>query len=403
MGDERKWIYAFGDGTAEGEASATGLLGGKGAGLAQMSRLGIPVPPGFTLTTEVCNHYNAHGGSYPEGVEEQFEAQLANLEALLGRGFGSAENPLLLSVRSGAKISMPGMMDTILNLGLNDDIVAAQVGAGWDERFLYDCYRRLIGMYGDVVMGVPHHGFEEILGDVRSREAVATDAEISAEGLREVIARSLAYVESSGDAPFPQDPKEQLWGAVSAVFRSWNVRRAREYRRLHGIPEDLGTGVNVQTMVFGNRGPDCATGVAFTRDPSTGENTIYGEYLVNAQGEDVVAGIRTPRQIVDPASGGLERDFPEAFAELLRVAKTLEAERRDMQDVEFTIEDRKLYMLQTRAGKRSGPAAVRIAAEMVDEGLIDRREALLRVDATHAAQILGEGRGSPRPDGVRRG
>ncbi len=244
---------------------------------------------------------------------------------------------------------MPGMMDTILNLGLNDEIVRAQAGKGWDERFLHDCYRRLIAMYCDVVLGVSHAGFEAILADVRSAEAVESDAEISSDGLRQVIDRSLAYVEEN-DAAFPQDPMEQLWGAVAAVFKSWNVRRAREYRRLHGISEEAGTAVNVQTMVFGNRGADCATGVAFTRDPSTGEKVIYGEYLINAQGEDVVAGIRTPRPILDPDGGGLEADFPKAFAMLIEVCETLERERREMQDVEFTIEEGELYMLQTSAG-----------------------------------------------------
>jgi pyruvate,orthophosphate dikinase len=397
-----KWIYAFGGGTAEGRADQIRLLGGKGAGLAQMSRLGIPVPPGFTLTTEVCHLYHERGERYPEGLDAEFEAQLATLEALLGRGFGSQEDPLLLSVRSGAPISMPGMMDTILNLGLNDEIVEAQLGAGWDPRFLRDCYRRLIGMYGNVVMGVPHRGFEEILGEVRAAEGATIDAEISAEGLERVIRRSLDYIAGQG-SPFPQDPRDQLWGAVSAVFRSWNVKRAREYRRLHGISEDLGTGVNVQAMVFGNRGPDCATGVAFTRDPSTGEKTIYGEYLVNAQGEDVVAGIRTPKQILDP-EGGLAADFPQAFRQLVEVCATLEAERREMQDVEFTIEAGKLYMLQTRAGKRSGPSAVRIAAEMVEEGLIDRSTALLRVDGTHVAQMLApEFEASERQAAIERG
>ena len=385
MGEKR--IYAFGGGTAEAEGTEIDLLGGKGAGLAQMSRLGIPVPPGFTLTTEVCHLYHENGGSYPDDLDGEFQDQLHRLEELQGKTFGDSKNPLLVSVRSGSPISMPGMMDTILNLGLNGEIVEAQVEAGWDERFLFDCYRRLIGMYADVVMGVPHSGFEAILGEVRTREGVQSDSEISAAGLREVIDRSLAYVEEHGP-PFPQDPMEQLWGAVSAVFESWNIRRAREYRRLHGISEDLGTGVNVQTMVFGNRGPECATGVAFTRDPSTGENVIYGEYLINAQGEDVVAGIRTPHQIVGTDGEGLKADFPEAFESLQTVCDTLEHERREMQDVEFTIEDGTLYMLQTRSGKRSGPAAVRIAVEMVEEGLIDARQGLMRVDGTHVAQML---------------
>jgi len=283
---------------------------------------------------------------------------------------------------------MPGMMDTVLNLGLNDEIVAAQLESGWDGRFLRDCYRRLIGMYGDVVLGVPHAGFERILIEVREREGASYDAEISSEGLAEVIQRSEDYIAEHGQ-PFPQDPMVQLMGAISAVFESWNVQRARDYRRLHDLPEDSGTGVNVQTMVFGNRGPRCATGVAFTRDPSTGENTIYGEYLINAQGEDVVAGIRTPKSIAaSDGQAGLEESFPESLASLKDVCLTLEKERHEMQDVEFTIEDDHFFMLQTRTGKRSGPAAVRIAVEMVDEGLISREEAFRRIDASHVAQML---------------
>jgi pyruvate,orthophosphate dikinase len=387
MSGSPKRIYFFGGGTAEGSGSDKELLGGKGAGLAQMSSLGVPVPPGFTVTTEACKEYHAAGGVFPEGFDEEFRQQLDKLEQLVGRTFGDPRNPLLLSVRSGGPVSMPGMMDTVLNLGMNDALVAAQIESGWDERFLRDCYRRLIGMYGDVVMGVPHSGFEKILAEVREREGASYDAEISAAGLKEVGERSLEYIRESG-AEFPQDPMTQLMGGVRAVFDSWNVQRARDYRRLHGLTEDSGTGVNVQTMVFGNRGSRCATGVAFTRDPSTGENTIYGEYLVNAQGEDVVAGIRTPQPIAPAEGGGLGELFPEAFAALKDVCVTLEQERQEMQDVEFTIEDEMLYMLQTRTGKRSGPAAVRIAVEMVEEGLISREEAFRRIDASHITQML---------------
>jgi pyruvate,orthophosphate dikinase len=383
-----KWIYFFGDGSAEGRGDQKELLGGKGAGLAEMSGLGIPVPPGFTLTTEACIHYHANDKHYPDGLESQFEEQLHRLEELQGRRFGDSQNPLLLSVRSGGPVSMPGMMDTVLNLGLNGDIVEAQIAAGVDPRFIRDCYRRLLTMYGDVVLGVPHSSFEEVLAQEREEEGVATDYEISAEGLARIVEAFEQIIEASGK-PFPKEPIDQLWGGVRAVFDSWNVRRAREYRRLHGLPEDSGTGVNVQTMVFGNRGPDCATGVAFTRDPATGEKRIYGEYLVNAQGEDVVAGIRTPHSILPhDGSSGLGDDFPVAFETLEQVCATLEDHRRDMQDVEFTIEHGKLYMLQTRDGKRTGAAAVRVAVEMEEEGRISEAEALSRVVPEQLNQLL---------------
>jgi pyruvate,orthophosphate dikinase len=383
-----KYVYFFGGGSAEGRGDQKELLGGKGAGLAEMSGLGLPVPPGFTLTTEACIHYHANDGNYPEGLKEEFAAQLHRLEELQGQKFGDPEDPLLLSVRSGGPVSMPGMMDTVLNLGLNDDIVAAQIEKGVDSRFIRDCYRRLLTMYGDVVMGVPHARFEEILAKTRQEEGVATDYEISAEGLAKVVEAFEKVIEENA-GPFPQDPMEQLWGGVKAVFDSWNVQRARDYRRLHGLTEDSGTGVNVQTMVFGNRGPDCATGVAFTRNPATGEHRIYGEYLVNAQGEDVVAGIRTPHQIA-PTNGdkGLGGEFPEAFRDLEGVCKTLEQHRKEMQDVEFTIQHEKLYMLQTRSGQRTGAAAVRIAGEMVEEGLIDQQEALHRVHPDQLTQMM---------------
>ncbi len=384
----QKYVYFFGGGSAEGQGDQKELLGGKGAGLAEMSGLGLPVPPGFTVTTEACIHYHAHGGLYPDGLEEEFALQLARLEQQMGRRFGDPEDPLLLSVRSGGPVSMPGMMDTVLNLGLNDEIVGTQVERGTDPRFIRDCYRRLLSMYGDVVLGVPHRRFEEALAAVREREGVKLDSEISASGLAAVTAAYSKIIAEHG-RPFPEAPLEQLWGGVRAVFDSWNVRRARDYRRLHGLPEDSGTGVNVQTMVFGNRGADCATGVAFTRDPASGERRIYGEFLTNAQGEDVVAGIRTPLSILPiDGRGGLGELFPEAFAELERVCATLERHRREMQDVEFTIEHGKLYMLQTRDGKRTGAAAVRIAVDMVEEGLIESRQALNRVTPDQLGQLM---------------
>jgi pyruvate,orthophosphate dikinase len=383
-----KHVYAFGGGTAEGEGSQKDLLGGKGAGLAEMSRLGIPVPPGFTITTEVCAYYHQHGGTYPEGLEREVAEHLARVEELTGQRFGDPRNPLLVSVRSGAARSMPGMMDTVLNLGLNAAIIQALIAQGVDERFLLDAYRRLLTMYGDVVLGVPHHSFEKILGDARKRQGAANDFELTPESLRGVVA-DFERIIAEGGRPFPQEPQEQLWGAIGAVFESWNNPRAREYMRLEKITGLLGTAVNVQTMVFGNRGADCATGVAFTRNPATGERRVFGEYLVNAQGEDVVAGIRTPKDIV-PADGhgGLAADFPEAHRQLGEICGRLERHFRDMQDVEFTIQHSTLYMLQTRAGKRTGPAAIRIAVEMVEEGLIDQREALDRVQPTQLAQML---------------
>ncbi len=382
----KKYVYFFGGGSAEGKGDQKELLGGKGAGLAEMSGLGLPVPPGFTLTTEACIEYHAAGRSLPLGLEDQFAEQLAKLEELQGRKFGDPEDPLLLSVRSGGPVSMPGMMDTVLNLGLNDDIVAAQIAKGIDPRFIRDCYRRLLTMYGDVVLGVPHARFEQVLARTREAEGVATDYEISADGLAQVITAFEEVIADQGK-PFPLDPLEQLWGGAKAVFDSWNVQRARDYRRLHGLPEDSGTGVNVQTMVFGNRGTDCATGVAFTRDPASGEDKIYGEFLINAQGEDVVAGIRTPLAI-GAEEGGLREEFPEAYDSLVEVCKTLENHRRDMQDVEFTIEHRQLYMLQTRDGKRTGAAAVRIAVEMEEQGFFDQTEALRRVDPNQLVQLL---------------
>jgi pyruvate,orthophosphate dikinase len=383
-----KHIYAFGGDTAEGAGKGKELLGGKGYGLAEMSLLGIPVPPGFTITTEVCTYYQAHESKYPETLEKEVEEHLKRVEERLGQRFGDPENPLLVSVRSGAPMSMPGMMDTILNLGLNDEIVKAWIAKGQDPRFVMDAYRRLLSMYGDVVLSVPHHDFEQVLTEAREKEGVATDAELSKEALG-VIACKYAGLIADHGTPFPQDPKAQLWGAIGAVFESWNNRRAREYRRLNHIPDHLGTAVNVQAMVFGNNGNDCATGVAFTRNPATGERGVFGEYLTNAQGEDVVAGIRTPKPILSAdGKSGLGADFPEAHDGLQAVCRRLEQHFHDMQDVEFTIQHGKLYMLQTRTGKRTGPAALRIAVDMVEEGLIDEREALKRVEPSHLEQLL---------------
>jgi pyruvate,orthophosphate dikinase len=383
-----KHIYAFGGGTADGRGDQKALLGGKGAGLAEMSRLGIPVPPGFTLTTEVCTWFQEHEGTYPPVLERELEEHLRQLEERTGQRFGDAANPLLVSVRSGAPMSMPGMMDTVLNLGLTQQLVEAWTERGADARFVLDAWRRLLTMYGDVVLGVEHAAFEEILAAARAEHQAASDNELPPAALRGVADRFKKLIAEHG-RPFPEEPREQLAGAIGAVFASWNNRRAREYRRINGISDRLGTAVNVQAMVFGNRGNDCATGVAFTRNPATGEARVYGEYLVNAQGEDVVAGIRTPRPIVDLDGGrGLAEDFPQADRELREVCARLERHYRDMQDVEFTIQHDRLYMLQTRGGKRTGPAAVRIAAELVDEGIISPREAVSRVKPQDLVQVL---------------
>ena len=333
-----KYVYAFGAGSAEGDGSQKNLLGGKGAGLAEMSRLGNPVPPGFTITTEVCAWFDEHGGSYPEGLDREVEQHLALLEERTGQRFGDPGDPMLVSVRSGAAKSMPGMMDTVLNLGLSDSIVEALIARGVDERFVLDSYRRLLTMYGDVVLEVPHSAFEKILGDARTRQGATNDFELTPESLRGVVADFKRIIAESGK-PFPQEPREQLWGAIRAVFQSWNNPRAREYRKIEKITGLLGTAVNVQSMVFGNRGSDCATGVAFTRNPATGEHGIFGDYLINAQGEDVVAGIRTPKDIAPgEGKGGLGADFPEAYRQLEEVGANLERHFRDMQDLEFTIQ-----------------------------------------------------------------
>ncbi|MFM2045836.1 MAG: hypothetical protein RLY86_4412 [Pseudomonadota bacterium] len=390
-----KWVYSFGEGKAEGRAEMKNLLGGKGANLAEMSNLGLPVPPGFTITTEVCTYYYANGRHYPGELEAQVRAALGEVERIVGMRFGDAENPLLVSVRSGARASMPGMMDTVLNLGLNDVTVQGLARRSGDARFAYDSYRRFIQMFGNVVLDVDHHRFEDVLEEVKRDRGFDLDTELKAEDWQAVIQGYKAVVEEDLGSPFPQDPTEQLWGAIGAVFGSWMNQRAITYRRLHDIPADWGTAVNVQAMVFGNMGDDCATGVAFTRNPSTGDNRFYGEYLINAQGEDVVAGIRTPQHltIAGKQENGstlpaMEESMPEVFRQLDAVRTRLETHYRDMQDIEFTVQQGKLYMLQTRTGKRTAAAALKIAVDMAREGLIDEKTAVLRVEPKSLDQLL---------------
>ncbi|MDR3421299.1 MAG: pyruvate, phosphate dikinase [Xanthobacteraceae bacterium] len=390
-----KWVYAFGGGKAAGRAGMRNLLGGKGAGLAEMAQLGLPVPPGFTITTEVCTYFYANGKNYPKDLKRQVEAALAEIGRITGKKFGDAENPLLVSVRSGARASMPGMMDTVLNLGLNDVTVAALAAKSGDLRFAYDSYRRFITMYSDVVLGIAHHHFEEILDEHKDRNGYTLDTDLNAADLEEVVARFKERVEAEGAKPFPQDPHAQLWGAIGAVFGSWMNQRAITYRRLHAIPESWGTAVNVQAMVFGNMGETSATGVAFTRNPSTGEKKLYGEFLINAQGEDVVAGIRTPQEITEEArkeagsdKPSMEAALPLAFAELKRIHAALEKHYRDMQDLEFTVEQGKLSMLPTGGGKRTAKAALRIAVELAKEKLISKEEAVTRIDPAALDQLL---------------
>ncbi len=394
-GKKGKWVYAFGGGKAAGRAGMRNLLGGKGAGLAEMAQLGLPVPPGFTITTEVCTYFYDHGKNYPKDLKAQVEAALAEVGRITGKKFGDGENPLLVSVRSGARASMPGMMDTVLNLGLNDVTVAALAAKSGDWRFAYDSYRRFITMYSDVVLGIAHHHFEEILDEHKDRSGFTLDTDLEAADWEQLIGEFKKSVETETGKPFPQDPHEQLWGAIGAVFSSWMNQRAITYRRLHAIPENWGTAVNVQAMVFGNMGETSATGVAFTRNPSTGERKLYGEFLINAQGEDVVAGIRTPQEITEEArrhSGSnkpsMETAMPHAFAELKRIQGSLETHYRDMQDLEFTVEQGKLWMLQTRSGKRTGKAALRIAVELAQEKLITRDEAVTRIDPAALDQLL---------------
>ncbi|MDP3523660.1 MAG: pyruvate, phosphate dikinase [Hoeflea sp.] len=390
-----KWVYTFGDGQAEGSAADKNLLGGKGANLAEMCNLGLPVPPGLTITTDACVWFYENGRKMPDGLEKAVTEALVKVGAIAGRTFGDREKPLLLSVRSGARASMPGMMDTVLNLGLNDETVLAVARDSGDERFAFDSYRRFIQMYGDVVMGIDHEVFEEILEDEKARLGHELDTDMSADEWREIIARYMAVIEEELGVPFPQDPHQQLWGAIDAVFSSWMNARAITYRHLHDIPASWGTAVNVQAMVFGNLGDQSATGVAFTRNPSTGAKELYGEFLVNAQGEDVVAGIRTPQAITEVArvAGGsdrpsLEKLMPKAFSEFLAICDRLEQHYRDMQDLEFTIQAGKLWMLQTRSGKRTAKAALKIAVDMAAEGLITREEAVMRVDPASLDQLL---------------
>jgi pyruvate,orthophosphate dikinase len=391
----RPWVYFFGNGKADGKSDMKNLLGGKGANLAEMNLLGLPVPPGFTITTEVCTAYYDNNHQYPEGLKEEVAANLAKIEAIMDCRFGDAQKPLLLSVRSGARASMPGMMDTILNLGLNDETVQGVVARSGDERFAYDSYRRFIQMYSDVVLDVDREFFEHQIEERKEQKKIRLDTDLTAQDWKELVQVFKRHVRQITGKDFPEDPKEQLWGAIGAVFGSWMNKRAIEYRRINDIPAEWGTAVNVQAMVFGNMGADCATGVAFTRDPSTGEKRFFGEFLINAQGEDVVAGIRTPQPInligkqrEKSNLPSLEEEMPECYQDLVNIYQKLEKHYRDMQDIEFTIEKRKVWMLQTRNGKRTAQAAVKIAVDMLSEKLIERKEAILRVNPSQLDQLL---------------
>ena len=394
-----KYVYFFGEGKADGRAELKFLLGGKGANIAEMTNLGIPVPPGFTITTDVCTYFYQNNQSYPPELKAEVEEAMARLERIMGRKFGDKTNPLLVSVRSGAASSMPGMMDTVLNLGLNDETVHGLIQQTGDERFAYDCYRRFIAMYGDVVLGLKPESkddvdpFDAILEDLRKQRGVEFDNQLPASDLSDLVERYKLLIRGRKGVTFPQDPYEQLWGAIGAVFGSWNNPRAVAYRELNNIPADMGTAVNIQVMVFGNMGDDCGTGVAFTRNPATGENVFYGEYLINAQGEDVVAGTRTPQPInkiqkTDDSMLSLEETMPEIYQELDKIRLTLDTHYRDMQDIEFTIERGKLWMLQTRAGKRTGFASFKIAVDMVRQGILTKEEALMRVQPDQLNQLL---------------
>ncbi len=395
----KKFVYFFGDGKAEGSADMKNLLGGKGANIAEMTSLGIPVPSGFTITTEVCTYFDQHGGKYPLGLKKQLETALKKLEKSMGAKFGDVDNPLLVSVRSGARVSMPGMMDTVLNIGLNDKTIQGLIAKTGNERFAYDAYRRFVNMYGDVVMGVQprndkeHDPFEVILEKKKKKRGIELDTDLTAQDLKELVSEFKALIKKRLGRPFPEDPMQQLWGGIGAVFESWNIPRAISYRQIHGIPGDWGTAVNVQAMVFGNMGEDSATGVAFTRDPATGENYFYGEYMSNAQGEDVVAGIRTPQPInrakkVPRGMMTLEQEMPKLYKQLFRIRNKLERHYKEMQDIEFTIQQGRLWMLQTRTGKRTAAAAVRIAVEMVKERRISKAQAVLRVSPDQLDQLL---------------
>jgi len=390
-----QWVYYFGDGKADGKASMKNLLGGKGANLAEMSNLGLPVPPGFTLSTEICTYVYANEQQYPKTLVDDVKAAIEAVENAMSMSFGDENNPLLLSVRSGARVSMPGMMDTVLNLGLNDRTVEGLAKRSNDARFAYDSYRRFIQMYSNVVLGLELYEFEDIIDTFKRHNGLMLDTEIDADGWKEIIEEFKDIVKLNLGQEFPQEPNEQLWGGIGAVFKSWMAARAIVYRKINDIPEDWGTAVNVQAMVFGNMGDGCATGVAFTRNPSTGENAFYGEYLMNAQGEDVVAGIRTPQHLTLKGKEehqsdlpAMEEVMPEVFKELDDVRLTLEKHYCDMQDIEFTIQKNKLYMLQTRSGKRTAQAALKIAVAMVDEGLITKEEAIDRLEASALDQLL---------------
>jgi pyruvate,orthophosphate dikinase len=400
-----QWVYGFGGGSADGDASMKNLLGGKGANLAEMSSLGLPVPPGFTVSTEACVHYFSNGQSYPDGLRDQVATGLKKVEAVVGKIFGDAANPLLVSVRSGARASMPGMMDTVLNLGLNDATVEGLAKLSGDRRFAFDSYRRFITMYSNVVLGLSHDDFEEVLDDHKDRLGVTIDTDLKASDWEKVVVEYKAVVERELGRPFPQDPHEQLWGAVAAVFDSWMNDRAKFYRRMHDIPESWGTAVNIQSMVFGNMGETSATGVAFTRNPSTGESRLYGEFLINAQGEDVVAGIRTPqsltragREEMGETAPSMEEAMPTVFAQFVDVVGTLERHYRDMQDIEFTVEQGRLWMLQTRNGKRTAKSALKIAVDLAAEGVITEEEAISRVEPSALDQLLHP---TLDPDAVR--
>ncbi|MDA8776105.1 pyruvate, phosphate dikinase [Alphaproteobacteria bacterium] len=392
---DSKFVYAFADGFAEGSAQMTDLLGGKGANLAEMCRMGLRVPPGFTLTSDVCTFYNANEGAFPDGLKAEVEGAMARLSDDMGLYLGDEDKPLLVSVRSGARASMPGMMDTVLNLGLNDVTVAALAAKTGDPRFAWDSYRRFQQMYGDVVMGISHDFFEDIIDDYKFENALSLDADLEADDWQEISKKFAEMIEREAGKPFPQDPQEQLWGAIGAVCNSWNNQRATTYRRLHDIPDEWGTAVTIQSMVFGNLGDKSATGVAFTRNPSTGEDALYGEYLMNAQGEDVVAGIRTPLYLTKAAREAaqmddlsLEEELPDVHGELVEVFKRLESHFKDMQDVEFTVQNGRVFILQARAGKRTVEAAIKIAVDMVAEGMIDETEALLRIEPASLEHLL---------------
>jgi pyruvate,orthophosphate dikinase len=395
MSKNEKLVYAFGDGKSEGSAQMKNLLGGKGANLAEMSKLGLPVPPGFTITTEVCDLYYKNNRQFTDELKSQVEKFIQEVEQKLSAKFGNQNNPLLFSVRSGSRASMPGMMDTVLNLGLNDQTVLGLAKKSNNKRFAFDSYRRFIQMYSDVVLEVDHYNFEVLMEEKKQELGIALDTDLTAQHLEELVEAFKEKVKEESGDDFPQDVNQQLWGAINAVFSSWMNGRAITYRALNNIPESWGTAVNVQSMVFGNMGEDCATGVAFTRNPSTGDKNFYGEYLINAQGEDVVAGIRTPQNITkkDRIESGsdlpsMEESMPEVYNQLVEIYKKLELHYKDMQDIEFTVQDKKLWMLQTRNGKRTAAAAIKIAVDMVEEGLITKEEAIKRVDPEALDQLL---------------